>query len=109
MLLNEIEALSENDRLHYYEILAHNLTILVRDIWSDDALSDANKIEYMKLVNEMMHRVTARVWKLRLNQPDYTDDGMLRMLVGYASGHPKLESGINWAIEASYKNAKTIA
>jgi hypothetical protein len=43
-----IENLTTEQRLHFYEVLAHNLTVAVRGIWSDAASGDADKVERMK-------------------------------------------------------------
>jgi hypothetical protein len=48
--------LSEEQRLHFYEVLAHNLTVAVRGVWSDSETSDAEKVERMKWVNEVLSR-----------------------------------------------------
>ena len=48
-----IGALSEEERIRFYEILAHNLTVSVRAIWSDEQLTDGERVERMKWINEM--------------------------------------------------------
>jgi len=65
--------LSDDERLRFYEILAHNLTVSVRGIWSDDQLSDHERVEHMKWVNEIMHRVVMKSAKLRMKQDDYSE------------------------------------
>jgi hypothetical protein len=40
---NLIGALSNEERISFYEILAHNLTVSVRGIWSDEHLTDRRK------------------------------------------------------------------
>ena len=50
----EMAKLSEEQRLHFYEVLAYNLTVAVRGVWSDNALTDAEKVERMKWVNELL-------------------------------------------------------
>jgi hypothetical protein len=58
--LNEMESLTEEERLAFYEHLAHNLTIAARDVWSSDDLP-ADKVEQLKWLNEIQHRVTAKI------------------------------------------------
>jgi hypothetical protein len=60
--------LSDEQRLHYYEVLAHNLTVAMRCIWSDEQIGDAEKVDRMKWVNEILHSVTAKVYVLRLRR-----------------------------------------
>jgi hypothetical protein len=66
--------LSHEQRLHYYEILAHNLTVAVRGIWSDEQTDDAEKVDRMKWMNELLHRVTAKVYVLRLKTHVWTEE-----------------------------------
>ena len=49
-----IEELSEEERLRFYEYLAHNLTVSVRAFWSDDGLTDTEKGTNLKWLNEIM-------------------------------------------------------
>src|SRR6478735_6933547 len=52
--------MSPERRLHFYEVLAHQLTVVARMIWSDDALDDTGKIAQLKWLNEILHGVTAK-------------------------------------------------
>jgi hypothetical protein len=54
----EINDLSREQLLVLYARLSFQLTITVRGIWSDDTLSDADKVNQMKWVNELQHRIT---------------------------------------------------
>ena len=40
-----IGKLTEEQRLHFYEILAHNLTVSIRGIWSDEQIDATLKKE----------------------------------------------------------------
>ncbi len=48
-----ISSVSPAQRLRFYELLAHNLTVTMRAIWSDDALSNSEKVDRMRWVNEI--------------------------------------------------------
>lgn len=41
-------ALTAEQRLHFHEVLAHNLTVAIRGVWSDDTIADAEKVERIK-------------------------------------------------------------
>jgi len=99
----KIERLQPSQRLHFYELLAHNLTIVVRGVWSDDQIPDAGKVERLKIVNEIMHRVTAKIWGVRLNAWQYPDEIMIGMIEDYTSDIPDLVGGVEWAIRTSYE------
>ncbi len=65
--------LTEDQRLHFYEVLAHNLTVAIRGVWSDESISDAEKVERIKWINEILHRSTAKVYVLRLKSHVWTE------------------------------------
>ena len=52
---------------------AHNLTISVRGIWSDEHLSDSEKLESLKWLNEIMHRVVRKPALLRINKDEMSE------------------------------------
>jgi hypothetical protein len=95
--------LTPDQRLHFYEVLAHNITVAIRGIWSDPGISDAEKVERMKWVNEVMHRVTAKVYVLRLKTHEWTESDFEDLLLGYIQSHPNIASEIRWAVKHSYK------
>ena len=39
-----IGSLGAEQRLHFYEVLAHDLTVSVRGIWSDAGIADAERL-----------------------------------------------------------------
>ena len=98
-----IGGLTGERRLHFYEVLAHNLTDAIRGIWSNSGVGDAEKVERMKWVNEVMHRVTAKVYVLRLNTHEWTETDFEDMLLGYIQSHPGIASDIGWAVRSSYR------
>ena len=98
-----MNALTSGQRLHFYEVLAHNLTVEVRGIWSDDALSDAEKVDRMKWVNEVLHSVTAKVWVLRLGTHEWTEDDFGDLLAECAASHPGMQPALSAAVSRSYR------
>ena len=97
-----ITALSAEQRLHFYELFAHNLTVAIRSIWSDEKASDAQKLERIKRVNEIMHRVTSKVYALRLNLHEWTEEDTWRMIEGCVAEDKGIEAEVNAAIKFSY-------
>jgi hypothetical protein len=96
-------SLTSGQRLHFYEVLAHNLTVEVRGIWSDDALSDAEKVDRMKWVNEVLHSVTAKVWVLRLGTHEWTEDDFGDLLAESLASHPGIQPALSAAVSRSYR------
>jgi hypothetical protein len=101
----EISSLSEERRLLYYELLAHNLTVSIRGVWSDETISDAEKIDRIKLINEILHRITSKIQVLRLNEHEWTEEDIWTMINNYISDNEAIRSGIYFAIDRSYQYA----
>ena len=99
-----INGLNAEQRLHFYEVFAHNLTIAVRSIWSDGEVSDTDKVERLRLVNEIMHRVTSKVYVLRLNLHEWTEEDTWKMIEGYVAENKDIEPDVNAAIRFSYNS-----
>ena len=64
-VFNEINAFEKSRRVQFYERFAFNLTIGVRSIWANPKTSDAEKIEGMKVINELSHDIFNWIWRLR--------------------------------------------
>jgi hypothetical protein len=79
--------LAEEQRLHFSEVPAHNLTVAIRGVWSDEHLSDAEKVERIKWINEILHRATAKVYVLRLKTHEWTEEDFGSLARGYADSH----------------------
>ncbi|MBN9517349.1 hypothetical protein J0H58_02345 [bacterium] len=100
--VRRIGDLSTGQRLHFYEVLAHQLTVVARMIWSDAALDDTAKVEQMKWLNEILHRVTAKVYTIRLKTHEWTDEDSLIAFGESVSHVPALGPRVGWAIRQSY-------
>ena len=72
-LLERMNELNHDQRLDFYECLAHNLTVAAPDIWSPEA-DDGEKIDEFKWLNEIQHRVTSKIRVLRKNQHEWTEN-----------------------------------
>jgi len=102
----EIPSLTAEERLHFYELLAHNLTVSIRGIWLDETISDTEKVERIKLVNEILHRVTSKIWVLRLNTHEWTEEDTWQMVNEYISDNENIRGEIFYAINDSLKAIK---
>ncbi len=40
LFAERVAGLDEERRLHFYDLLAHNLTVAIRGVWSDGSISD---------------------------------------------------------------------
>ncbi len=95
--------LTEEQRLHYYEVLAQNLTIGIRGIWSDEQTDDAEKVDRMKWVNEILHRVTAKVYVLRLKTHVWTEEDFESLILECIASNPGIAEEVGKAVRRSYQ------
>ena len=86
----DVGGLSTEKLIEFYESLAHGLTVSVRSIWSDEALTDAERVEQMKWLNEIMHRVVTKSAALRMNRNEMSESDTWRMMEGYICQCPAL-------------------
>jgi len=100
---NLIGALTDEERITFYEVLAHNLTVSVRAIWSNDDLTDGQKVERMKWVNEIMHRVVMKSALLRVQRNQFTESDSWENIKSWMSLSPEIDAEVEWALRLSYK------
>jgi hypothetical protein len=99
----QVLKLTADQRLHFYEVLAHNLTVAIRGVWSDESMSDAEKVNRMKHINEILHRVTAKVYVERLKTHEWTEDDFGNMICGWVGDCERLKTEVFGAINRSYQ------
>ena len=102
--VRDVSMLSHESLIRFYEVLAHNLTVCVRAIWSDEELDDAQKIEQLKWINEIMHRVVLKSAALRTNRNERSELDTWKMMEGYIELCPALAPHIAFATKLSYQS-----
>jgi len=99
-----ISSLSQDKRLLFYELLAHNLTIMVRGVWSDEEITDAEKVDRLKWLNESMHRITSKIRVLRLNEHEWTEEDSWQDIQHWVTQNKTVEPYVNTAVKWSYNS-----
>jgi hypothetical protein len=94
----QVGSLGEEARLRFYECLSHDLTIVNRSIWSDADLSDADKVEQMKWLNEILHRVTAKTCCLRRRTHEWTEQDFGSLVQEYVASTPAIGPLVNTSL-----------
>lgn len=105
----QIGSLNDEQRLYFYEVFAHQLTIAVRGVWSDNNLTDSEKVVALKEINEILHRVTARVFNLRLREDEWIEKDMFSCICGWVSKAPAIGPYVGSAIADSYRVVTGVA
>jgi hypothetical protein len=94
--------LQSEQRLLFFELLAHNLTVAARGGWSEPGLTVREQVEALKQFNECLHRVTARIRVQRLNSHEWKDEDFVLLLAGTDGQlHPRLKGSVLRAFECS--------
>jgi hypothetical protein len=108
-----IGELTLEQKRKFYVLLAHDLTVAVRGIWSNTKLSDAEKVEGMKIINEIMHRLIFRIeelHKISIKENDsWTEDDFWKLIKDWISGNPQIvASEVAGSIKFSYERCCSV-
>jgi len=102
--VRQVGSLSQQSLICFYEVLAHNLTVSVRAIWSDEGPNDSQKVERMKWINEVMHRVVLKSAALRMGRNECLEADSWEMMLHYISLCPDISADIAIATISSYQS-----
>src|SRR5215510_14026919 len=102
--LRQVGSLSPQNLIRFYELLAHNLTVSIRAIWSDEGLNDSQKVERMKWINEVLHRVVLKSAALRMGRNECSEADTWGMMQHYISLCPDISADIAIATRSSYQS-----
>jgi len=98
-----IDKLDKDEKLYFYETLAHYLTISIREMWSNADSSENEIIEQIKYINEILHRVTSKIKVERLMLHEWTESDFIKMINHYVKICPTIGGAVAYAIEYSYE------
>jgi len=96
-----IDALSEAQKLRFYEAFAFELTIASR-LWSDPNLDNTDIIDQLKWINEIQHRVIAKIRNIRSSTDSWSEEQMISMVSGYVKQNLGIRSAVAYAIKNGY-------
>ena len=99
----KIEALDPKQRLYFYELFAHFLTVSIRGVLFTEGIVDSERVERAKWLNEISHRITYKIFVMD-KKPDakWTDSEILEMIQMNIEKCSAIETDVNAAIEMSY-------
>ena len=100
----KIGALTPEQRVYFYQLLAHFLTVSMRGVLFFEGIPDDERVERAKWLNEIAHRITYKVYLQHKNpQAKWTDAEVWEMSGKNIVKHPASETNVNLPIEMSYK------
>ena len=100
-LFEKVSLMDEVQRICFYESLAHSLTISIRSVWSDNDLSDKEKVDRMKWINEISHRVINRIVDLRYEHSAWSDLDMWEEIKHNVKQHEGIKGEVAAALKLS--------
>ena len=89
--------------MHFYETLAHELTVSVRVVWSNEEITDSEIIEQLKVLNEIQHRVTSKIHVERTECHDWPESEFIAKVLFYFKRCPGIASVVGHAINDAYE------
>jgi hypothetical protein len=101
--VRQMASLNDEQRHHFYEVLAHNLTVAIRSILSDESITADEKVERIKWLNEILHSTTAKVWVLRLKTHEWTEEDFGSVIGHYIALNPGIATEVSSAVSRSYR------
>jgi len=99
----KIGSLNQPQRIYFYELFAHFLTVSMRGVLFTEGLADAERVERAKWLNEIAHRITYKIFVMN-KKPDakWTEAEILEMIQMNIEKYPPIERDVNAAIELAY-------
>ncbi len=99
-----ISNLSREQKLNFYGSFAVNITIAIREIWADEEISNSEKIERMKWLNELQHRIISKISVERTQSHEWKESDINSLILEIIKNCPGVSSDISWIIQTSYNN-----
>lgn len=102
--LEKIGKLNPQQKIYFYELFAHFLTVSMRGILFFEGIADYERVERAKWLNEIAHRITYKIFLEDKNpQSEWTDTEIFEMIAKNTAKHPITESDVKLALEIAYQ------
>lgn len=98
-----IEKLTTEQKVEFYELFAHSLTIIIRAFGFDKESSDSLKVSQMKWLNEIQHRIIAKYQVERLQLHQWKESSIMEMIICFVKQEPSIGAMVTWAINSAYE------
>lgn len=99
-----LESQDKEAMLHFYDRLGFNLTIAIRSIWSNPETSDKEKIEAIKIVNELSYSIFNWMWELKRDVQGFDHLDCFSEIKNRAGQSKNVAGEIEEAIKSSYRH-----
>ena len=102
----KLNALSPDQKWTFLELLSHELTIRIRVIWSDEEISSGEKVDRIKWINEIHHRIPLRVMSLKREEDDWIGDYLGLDIDHWCSQNEAIRPLVTYALKSSIKKTE---
>jgi hypothetical protein len=100
--VHSIGTLNREQKMRFYIHLAHNLTIGIRAIWSDESIDPIEQVSHLKWMNEVMHRVLNRLSDLHGDHGLWTEADLWQTIQSIVVHDHAVAGEVGGAIQFSY-------
>lgn len=97
-----IGVLNPEQRLYFYELFAHFLTVSMRGVLFSEDIPDSERVNRAKWLNEIAHRITYKIFVMQNNLFEWTESDIIEMIRMNVEKNPAIEADVNTAIEFSF-------
>lgn len=103
-LIDELSLFSDPDKVLFCELLIFQFTLTNRGIWSDIKLQDKEKVDAMKWLNELSHRIWNIIFDLKNNKGDDSISRLYENIKFYSGQSDFLKMHLGPTILAALEN-----
>ena len=104
--LKRISLLNDNEKIKFYELLTHKLTVSIRAIIYNKETSSKEKLDQVKWLNEIIHELVQRTSHLRLGCNSRTDEEFYKNTKHWIQQNKSIHSDVSWAFTSSFDALK---
>jgi hypothetical protein len=101
--VDDISVLSKEQKKVFYILFSNNLTTSIRCVFSEKKLSESDKIECVKSINEISHRLLNRLFDLELNHNTWCEADVWGMIKNIVRLNKNIQSHVGNAISRAIK------
>ena len=103
--IDKIENFSEVERCDFFRVLAHSLTVSIRVYLCDNELDNEEKLNRVKWLNEILHRVVTKVYVRPYDKNNV--EGFFEMMADYIEKNPNIYDQLEHCFNKSFHRIRS--
>jgi hypothetical protein len=97
-----IGSLPNDKKILFYALLSHDLTVVTRGIWSEERIIDKEKVDRMKWINEIQHRIALKIYYLQAGTDNISEADFAAIIRDWASQNSAIMNYVQRSIITTY-------